>query len=93
MRIANLSSTRGMLITPVTLWLGSLSPPVRHMTSALASNRLVSGLLVMMRRVPACAAAPNSVPCGPAKASVRWISIMRMSGCEPLVAVSGISSR
>jgi hypothetical protein len=41
-----------------------------------------SGLLVMMRIVPACELAPYSVPCGPASASTRAMSYMWMSS-EP----------
>ena len=92
-RTANWFSTTGMLITPVRLWLASLVSPPRTSMSALASNLLGSGLLVMTRRVPDWAAAPNSVPWGPESASVRATSSMRISGCAPFVWVIGISSR
>ena len=81
-----------MLSTPVTLWLSALSPPARMLASALASKPLGSGWLVWMRKVPAWAAAPYKVPWGPASASTRSMSIMRMSGCEP-VWVTETSSR
>jgi hypothetical protein len=41
---------------------------------ALAENAVGSGLLVMMRMVPACELAPYSVPCGPASTSMRSMS-------------------
>ncbi len=47
---------------------------------------------VMMRIVPACELAPNSVPCGPASASTRAMSYMWMSRL-PWIVVIGCSSR
>jgi hypothetical protein len=45
----------------------------------------------MMRSVPACELAPNSVPCGPASASTRSMSYRCTSSTPPIV-VTGCSS-
>jgi len=60
--------------------------------ATFASNPEGSGLLVMMRSVPACELAPYSVPCGPASASTRAMSNMCTSSA-PVMVVIGCSSR
>ncbi len=46
----------------------------------------------MMRKAPASALAPYSVPCGPASTSIRAMSYMWMSS-GPWIVVIGWSSR
>ena len=62
------------------------------MRSTQLSKAPVSGLFVMMRKVPHCAASPNSVPCGPASASTRSMSTSLGSGLNPVWLI-GCSSR